>query len=38
VLKLPKRMKAGRHTVTLTATDAAGNKSPPAKVVVSVKK
>jgi plastocyanin len=38
VVKLPKRMKAGRHTVTLTATDAAGNKSPPAKVVVSVKK
>ena len=36
VLKLPKRMKAGRHTVTLTATDAAGNKSPAARVVVSV--
>jgi plastocyanin len=38
VLKLPKRMKAGRHTVTLTATDAAGNKAPAAKIVVSVKK
>ena len=36
VLKLPKRMKPGRHTVTLTATDAAGNKSPAARVVVSV--
>ena len=36
VVKLPKRMKAGRHTVTLTATDAAGNKSPAARVVVPV--
>jgi plastocyanin len=38
VVKLPKRMRRGRHTLTLTATDTAGNKSPAAKVVVSVKR
>lgn len=38
VVKLPKRMRRGRHTVTLTATDAAGNKAPAAKIVVSVKR
>jgi plastocyanin len=38
VYKLPARMKPGRYTLTLAATDAAGNKSPTAKVVVSVKR
>jgi plastocyanin len=38
VLRLPSRMRAGRHTVTLTATDAAGNKSPAARVAVSVRR
>jgi plastocyanin len=38
VVKLPSRMRRGRHTVTLTATDAAGNKAPAAKIVVSVKR
>jgi hypothetical protein len=38
VLRLPSRMRAGRHTVTLTATDTAGNKSPAARIAVSVKR
>ena len=37
VLKLPKRMKVGRYTLKLRATDAAGNKSPVAKVALTVK-
>jgi plastocyanin len=38
VLRLPKRLKAGRYTLTLRATDAAGNKSLAARVKFRVKK
>jgi plastocyanin len=37
VVKLPAKMKAGRYKLTLTATDAAGNKAPTATVVITIK-
>jgi hypothetical protein len=36
VLKLPKSLSAGRYTLTLVATDAAGNASAPFKLTFSV--
>jgi plastocyanin len=38
ILKLPKRLKAGRYTLTLRATDAAGNKSLAVRAKFRVKK
>jgi plastocyanin len=38
VLKLPRRMRSGRHTLTLRATDAAGNKSRSARVTLTVRR
>jgi plastocyanin len=37
VLRLPRRMNSGRHTLTLRATDAAGNRSATPKVVLTVR-
>jgi plastocyanin len=38
VLKLPKRLRAGRYALALIATDAAGNRSAPVKVKFTVKR
>jgi plastocyanin len=38
VLKLPKRLSAGRYALTLIATDAAGNASAPLKLKFTVKR
>jgi len=38
VLRLPSRMRVGRHTLTLTATDAAGNKSAASRVVLRIRR
>lgn len=37
VLRLPRRMNKGRNTLTLSARDAAGNRSPASKVVLTVR-
>jgi plastocyanin len=38
VIRLPSRMRVGRHTLTLSATDAAGNKSRSARMTLTVRR